>query len=109
MPDIAGNKFTEYITLENDNFTNIAYKAYGDGTKFAPIIAANFGLPVSAFLPSGLKIIVPIIEEQPETDINLLPPWKRIPSETSLEAKAAVPVFLNIKTGPAGSFDESFD
>jgi phage tail protein X len=106
---LNGTKFRTYVTIEGDRFDTIAYKAYGDATKFAPIIEANFGVPLKPSLPAGVTLMIPIIETEESTQIELLPPWKRIVAESTKAAIAAVPSLLNPQTAPTGSFDDSFD
>lgn len=111
LSTLNGDKFTSYITIENDTWAGISLKAYGDATKYNIIIAANFGLPITPIVKSGIKIRIPIIEiaDTEETNKDLLPPWKRYPAENEKQAAAAVPAFLNPVTTTGGSFDGSFD
>lgn len=73
------SEFTEYRTLSGDRWDFIAHKAYGDATQYQKIIAANPSIAVSAVLPPGTLIKVPIISTQQQSPQNLsnLPPWKR--------------------------------
>lgn len=103
-------QFTEYTTLEGERWDQIANKAYGDPSKIHVIIQNNFGCPAYAVLPAGIKLQIPILEVvDQETNKDILPPWKRVTTAGELEAKAAVPVFDDIKTPLLGSFDGSFD
>lgn len=103
--------FTKYITVDGDRWDSIATKAYGDPMNYQPIISANSVEPIEDVFPGGIELLVPIIETQKaSTDVNLLPPWKRnIPAESTLEAIAAAPLFMNLQTEAAGSFDGSYD
>jgi len=69
---------TQYTVQDGDTWYNIAYKAYGDATRIKDLIEANQGLTITATLPAGLQINVPILET-PSKDVQneLLPPWKR--------------------------------
>lgn len=67
---------TTYTTTQGDRWDTIANKAYGDPFKVTPIIEANKGLAIDEVLPSGITIVVPILE-RPALDKSLLPPWKR--------------------------------
>lgn len=103
------NRFRAYTTKEGDRWDTIALKAYGDATKFDPIIQSNTGVPLNTVFAGGVKLRIPVIETQSETDPESLPPWKRITAPSTNQAKAAVNEFLNPSSGLAGSFDESFD
>lgn len=67
---------TKYITVSGDRWDTVAWKAYGDATKFGPIIRQNPGVRVDDVLPSGLTLFVPVLD-RPSVDNALLPPWKR--------------------------------
>lgn len=69
-------KFIPYTTKPGDRWDTIANKAYGDATRYEEIQEANPSVPIEAELPGGLKLQIPIID-QPKTDLNNLPPWKR--------------------------------
>lgn len=83
---------TQYITLDGDRWDSVAVKAYGacDGTQIRVLQNANPFLQKTFIFKAGVKLTVPIIEEeQTLSDITLpLPPWKRVkpevPTETSL-------------------------
>ena len=70
---------TQYRTIENDRWDLIAFKAYGDATQFGRILEANAPLAINQVLPSGLKINIPILENESDGSVQseLLPPWKR--------------------------------
>lgn len=67
---------TEYIAQENERWDTIAYKAYGDASKYPEIIAQNPDVPITDVLPAGTKLYVPV-QQTPQLDKNLMPPWKR--------------------------------
>ena len=69
-------EYTEYITIEGDRWDTVAWKAYGDPMRFLDIADANPKVPLDAVIPSGTKLMVPVIDAV-ELDTNLLPPWKR--------------------------------
>lgn len=66
-----------YTCVEGDRWDLIAYKAYGDASRYNEIIQAN-PVIISGTLPAGLVINIPILEG-PTANIpsDLLPPWKR--------------------------------
>lgn len=79
---LNGNKFRAYTTVEGDRWDTIALKAYGDASKFDPIIQSNYGVPLTAKFTGGLKIRIPVIASQEETNEENLPPWKRTSSNS---------------------------
>ena len=70
-------EYTQHITKENERWDNIAYEAYGDPNLINGIIEANPTVPITATLPAGIRLLVPIVESVAvEVDQTLLPPWK---------------------------------
>lgn len=70
--------FTEYITRDGDRLDLIAFQAYGNATDWKAIIDANPALPLQDVYPSGIRLVIPIIETPSnQTPTALLPPWKR--------------------------------
>lgn len=68
-------EFYEYITKDGDRWDLIAYEFYADSTLYEPIITANPEVPITPILPSGIKLKIPVIEQ--ENNINFeLPPWR---------------------------------
>lgn len=67
---------TTYKTKGGERWDTVAYEAYGDAMLFPVIAAANPEVPLTAVLPQGIELIVPVLS-QSQTDVNLLPPWKR--------------------------------
>lgn len=70
----------EHITTEGDRWDMIAWKYYGDATLYEPIIAANPEVQMLPVLPSGIKLLIPVLEEDSAGTITAdedLPPWKR--------------------------------
>ena len=48
-----------YETCENDRWDLIAAKFYGNCYDITPVIEANFHIPVSTVLKSGIELIIP--------------------------------------------------
>jgi hypothetical protein len=78
----------EYITIDNERWDQIAYKAYGvitlvDDTgvnipAMQPIIQANPTVPIYDKLPGGIILQIPVLDTNTaKTATELLPPWKR--------------------------------
>lgn len=65
-----------HITKQGERWDTLAFKYYGDATRFLPIIEANKALPVSESFPGGLRVFIPVLETK-ATLTDRLPPWKR--------------------------------
>jgi len=98
---------TEYVTIQGDRWDSIAFKAYGDSSMFSKIQDVNPNIPLVDNFEGGIKILIPIIEILDTTNIDLLPPWKRV--DTSLAQKQADIVSKLTSGSDSGSFDKSFD
>ncbi len=69
--------YYEHITTEGERWDAIAYQYYGDATMYEPIVAANPDVPIIPILPSGIRLIVPVIDTTEAIPAEELPPWKR--------------------------------
>lgn len=69
----------QYTVQEGEFWSTVAYKAYGDETLTAPIIAANPQVPITSRLPRGLILYIPILTADDNVAIpsELLPPWQQ--------------------------------
>lgn len=102
---------TEHICIGPTRWDWLAWKAYGDSTKIAEIADANPNLEVRALIPSGTRVVVPIVEVQ-DVDVIGLPPWKQATTTEGIEtAKAASEILNQLLSSQTsgGSFDGSFD
>jgi len=70
-------EFLEYVTKDGDRWDLIAYVYYGDSFGYERIIVANPSVPIIPILPSGLKLLIPVIEEEQTPQSEELPPWKQ--------------------------------
>jgi hypothetical protein len=104
---LNGDKFRGYTTIEGDRWSTIAEKAYGDATKFDPIIQCNYGFPLNPIFKGGIKLRIPVIQDQDETANEDLPPWFANRNASTEQARAAVAVFNNpsVIRGSTGNFD----
>jgi hypothetical protein len=67
-----------YTTTGDTRWDTIAQKAYGKASAFQPIISANPNVPITALVPGGTVLLIPILENNSIlTDAESLPPWKR--------------------------------
>lgn len=67
--------YYEYITKDGDRWDLIAYDFYADATLYEPIITANPDISITPILPSGLKLKIPVIEDNNQIQFEL-PPWR---------------------------------
>lgn len=67
---------TEYITQDGDRWDLVAYKATGDPSRMSEIADLNPDVTLDTVFIAGIRLFVPIIEEESVNE-NLLPPWKR--------------------------------
>jgi len=104
---LNGDKFRGYTTIEGDRWSTIARKAYGDSTKFDPIIQCNYGHPLNPIFKGGIKLRIPVIPTPDETGDADLPPWFLNRSASTEQARSAVAVFSNpsVIRGTTGNFD----
>jgi phage tail protein X len=64
-----------HITTEGQRWDQLAWHYYGDARRYLPIIQANAHIPLTAALPAGLTLAIPMLETAPLTED--LPPWMR--------------------------------
>ena len=69
--------YLTHITTEGERWDLIAWRYYRDVTKIPLLVEANPQTPIREALPSGLTLLVPVIEPDQTTSLEELPPWKR--------------------------------
>ncbi|MDE1531692.1 tail protein X [Pseudomonas carnis] len=67
--------FLTHITTEGERWDQLAWKYYGDAHRYLAIVQANPHVPLTAALPAGLTLAIPLLE--PEATTEDLPPWMR--------------------------------
>jgi len=67
--------FITHVTTEGERWDQLAWRYYGDAHRYLPIVQANPHVPITAILPSGLTLAIPILELV--TSAQDLPPWMR--------------------------------
>ncbi len=67
---------TLYTTVEGDRWDLVAFKAYADPLRMNELIEANKNVALSAEIPAGTILNIPILDD-PTIEEDLLPPWKR--------------------------------
>ncbi|EOX8480696.1 tail protein X [Salmonella enterica subsp. indica] len=68
-------RYLEHITTQSERWDNLAWRYYGDALSYERIIAANPHVAVIPVLPSGVRLIIPVISVTQTT--SELPPWLR--------------------------------
>lgn len=70
----------EHITTQGDRWDTLAWRYYGNPYAYSVIIEANPDLDISTVLPSGVRVLIPVLTvstAQAVTSNDSLPPWKR--------------------------------
>lgn len=71
-------KTIQYVATEGERWDTVALKAYGNPMLTKPIIEANPHVLITDRLTAGTVLILPVMDEELiQTDLELLPPWKR--------------------------------
>lgn len=68
--------YLTHITTEGERWDSLAWRYYGDAHRYLPIIQANPQVPITAALPAGLTLSIPVLEQAASTSEDL-PPWMR--------------------------------
>lgn len=69
--------FLEHITQAGERWDTLAYRYYGDAAGYPRLIAANPHIPITPLLPSGIVLLVPVIEVEERESADEVPPWLR--------------------------------
>jgi phage tail protein X len=64
-----------HITAAGERWDSLAWRYYGDATKYSPIVVANPNVPIEPVFDAGLSIAVPILQKTAVVAADL-PPWK---------------------------------
>lgn len=67
--------FLEHITTEGERWDSLAWRYYADPMGFGRIILANPHVAVTSVLPGGLRLAIPVIEDNETTQESA--PWLR--------------------------------
>jgi phage tail protein X len=72
--------FIQYVSVMGDRWDTIAWKNYGAQfmAGIGALIEANPSVPISAVLPQGTAIGVPILAQAASTSTEDVPPWGNI-------------------------------
>lgn len=69
--------FLEHITCHGERWDTLAWEYYGDPLGYPRIIAANPHIAITPVLPSGLVLLIPIIDAENITTGEDIAPWLR--------------------------------
>lgn len=70
----------EHVTTEGERWDLLAWRYYGNALDYGRIIAANPALDMGTRLPSGTRVLVPLLalnDLRQSLRDEELPPWKR--------------------------------
>lgn len=67
----------EHITRDNERWDLLAWEYYGDATLYERIIAANPEVMISPVLPPGVRLLIPVMDDDETNETEDLPPWKQ--------------------------------
>ena len=69
--------YIEHFTRDGERWDMLAWRYYGNAMSGETIIAANPDVPIWPVLPSGVRILIPVLEQPApaEIDTEELPPW----------------------------------
>lgn len=70
-------EYIEHITGEAERWDSLAWRYYGDATRYEPIISANPGIAILPWLPGGVKLYIPVLEKPAGVSSPAAPPWLR--------------------------------
>jgi len=70
------SEFYEYITKEGDRWDLIAYQFYSNASLYEPIIKANPHIGITPTLQAGIKLKIPVLNQENTIEFEL-PPWRK--------------------------------
>lgn len=69
------DQYLIHQTREGERWDQLAVIYYGSAYRYAPIVRANPHVPLTAALPAGLSLRIPVLEAEASSED--LPPWMR--------------------------------
>ncbi|EDV4562869.1 hypothetical protein HX41_004150 [Salmonella enterica subsp. enterica] len=69
--------FLEHVTRDGERWDSLAWQYYGDPLGYPRIIAANPHVAITPVLPSGLLLLIPVIEAEEANTEEDIAPWLR--------------------------------
>lgn len=69
--------FLEHVTRAGERWDALGWRYYGDALGYARIIAANPHVAITPVLPSGIVLLIPIVDIDDVTKEEDIAPWLR--------------------------------
>lgn len=66
-----------HVTQTGERWDLLAWRYYRDVGEVARLMAANPQAPATPVLPSGLRLVVPLIDARVANNSDGVPPWRR--------------------------------
>ncbi|MBG6248263.1 MULTISPECIES: tail protein X [Symbiopectobacterium] len=70
-------KYIEHVTKMGDRWDSLSQYYYGDPLGYDRIIMVNPHMAVTPSLPSGIVLLIPMIEEDEVENAEEVAPWLR--------------------------------
>ncbi|MGH7247595.1 MAG: tail protein X [Pseudomonadota bacterium] len=72
---MTASQYIAHVTVAGERWDLLAWRYYGDATRFNPIIMANASVPIEPVFAAGMVIEVPVLSARNSSGTDL-PPWK---------------------------------
>ncbi|MCV9878853.1 tail protein X [Brenneria izbisi] len=69
--------YIEHVTKQGDRWDLLAHHYYGEPRGYDRIIAANPQVAITPVLPSGIVLLIPMIETDEAVTTEEIAPWLR--------------------------------
>ncbi|MGU1343649.1 tail protein X [Pseudomonas aeruginosa] len=69
-------EYITHVTREGERWDQLAVAYYGNPYRYEPITRANPQVPLTAALPAGLTLRIPVLDDQVLITEDM-PPWMR--------------------------------
>lgn len=70
------SEFYSYVTEDKDRWDLIAYKFYANPNKYEEIIKANPTIKANPVLTAGIKLKIPVLQEEQTIKFEVAP-WRK--------------------------------
>jgi phage tail protein X len=82
---MAVQQYIVHITRAGERWDLLAWRFYGDATRYSGIIMANPGVPIVAVFDVGIAVRIPVIAQTDAIGAGL-PPWKRAATQAGAQS-----------------------
>jgi phage tail protein X len=72
---MASQQYIVHVTRAGERWDLLAWRFYGDATKYGDIIVANPGVPIVPVFDAGVAVRIPLLAHGAALGAGL-PPWK---------------------------------